>query len=38
MTQAAQELRRYTYGDLMEWDDGIRYELYDGIPVAMASP
>ena len=38
MSQAAQELHRYTYGDLMEWDDGIRYELYDGIPVAMASP
>ena len=38
MSQAAKELRRYTYGDLMEWDDGIRYELYDGIPYAMASP
>ena len=38
MSQAAQELHRYTYGDLMEWDDGKRYELYDGMPVAMASP
>ena len=38
MSQAAKKLQRYTYGDLMEWDDGIRYELYDGIPVAMASP
>ena len=38
MSQAAQEQRRYTYGDLMQWDDGKRYELYDGVPVAMASP
>ena len=38
MSQAAQEQRRYTYGDLMQWDDGKRYELYDGVPVAMMSP
>lgn len=38
MSQTAQEPRRYTYGDLMEWDDGKRYELYDGVPVALASP
>ena len=38
MSLAAQEPRRYTYGDLMKWDDGKRYELYDGVPVAMASP
>lgn len=38
MSQAAQEPRRYTYGDLMQWDDGKRYELYDGAPVALASP
>ena len=38
MSQAVKELRRYTYGDLMKWDDGIRYELYNGIPVALASP
>ena len=36
MLQAAE--KQYTYGDLMEWDDGVRYELYDGVPVAMASP
>lgn len=38
MSQAAQEPRRYTYGDLMQWDDGKRYELYDGRLVAMSSP
>lgn len=38
MNSEAQEPRRYTYGDLMEWDDGRRYELYDGLPVALASP
>ena len=27
-----------TYADLLSWDDGIRYELYDGVPVAMSSP
>jgi Uma2 family endonuclease len=30
--------QHYTYADLLAWDDGIRYELYDGQPVAMASP
>ena len=38
MTSSAAEPRRYTYGDLMEWDDGKRYELYDGVPEAMSSP
>ena len=33
-----QENRRYTYADLLSWDDGVRYELYDGVPVALASP
>ena len=28
----------YTYADLLSWDDSIRYELYDGQPVALASP
>lgn len=28
----------YSYADLLEWDDNTRYELYDGEPVAMASP
>ena len=37
MTALPQE-KRYTYGDLTEWDDGARYELYDGVPVAMSSP
>lgn len=30
--------QRYSYADLLEWDDGIRYELYDGVPMALASP
>ena len=29
---------RYTYSDYLTWDDGVRYELIDGIPYAMASP
>ena len=30
--------KRYTYADLLVWDDGKRYELYDGELVALASP
>ena len=30
--------QRYTYADLLSWDNDIRYELYDGVPVALASP
>jgi len=30
--------KRYTYADLLAWNDGTRYELYDGQPVALASP
>ena len=30
--------RRYTFADLLGWDDHTRYELYDGQPVALASP
>ncbi len=29
---------RYSFADLLEWDDSARYELYDGVPVALASP
>ncbi len=32
------EEQRYTYADLLEWDDAVRYELYAGLPVALASP
>lgn len=38
MSQATQEPRRYTYADLLDWPDDVRYELYDGFPVALASP
>ncbi len=30
--------KRYTYADLLAWDDNTRYELYNGQPVALASP
>ena len=30
--------KSYTYADLLAWDDGVRYELYNGVPVALASP
>ena len=29
---------RYTYADILSWDDGKRYELYEGQIVALASP
>ncbi len=28
----------YTYADLLEWEDDVRYELYAGVPMALASP
>jgi Uma2 family endonuclease len=28
----------YTYADYLEWNDGKRYELIDGIAYMMASP
>lgn len=37
MTPLAQE-KKVTYADLLEWDDDVRYELYDGQPVALAAP
>ena len=27
---------RYTYADYYSWDDGKRWELYEGVPVAMS--
>lgn len=30
--------QRYSYADLLEWDDNVRYELYSGVPVVLASP
>ena len=29
---------KYSYADLLAWPDDVRYELYDGFPVALASP
>lgn len=37
MTSLPQE-KHYSYADLLAWDDGKRYELYDGQPVALAAP
>ena len=37
MTPLPQE-QRYTFADLLEWEDDTRYELYGGVPVALASP
>jgi Uma2 family endonuclease len=37
MALLAQDLG-YSYADLLEWDDSVRYELYNGQPVALASP
>ena len=28
----------YTYANLLAWEDNTRYELFDGTPVALASP
>ena len=30
--------QHYTFADLLVWDNDTRYELYDGHPVALASP
>ena len=30
--------KHYSYADLLQWDDGVSYELFDGQPVALASP
>lgn len=30
--------KSYTYADLLEWNDGKRYELYNGQPVMMSPP
>ena len=30
--------KRYTYRDLLSWEEDVRFELYDGYPVALASP
>lgn len=37
MTPLPQE-DRYTFADLLQWEDNVRYELYSGVPVALASP
>jgi Uma2 family endonuclease len=36
MMNAPQPGKRYTYADYVTWDDGVRYELIDGIPHVMS--
>jgi Uma2 family endonuclease len=40
MSQAAEILedRHYTYADILQWDEGVRYELYEGKAIMMAAP
>jgi Uma2 family endonuclease len=41
MAQAAERLeedRDYTYTDILQWDEGLRYELYGGRAYMMAPP
>ena len=38
MPPLPQEERRYSYADILSWKDGPRYELYYGVPVALAAP
>ena len=38
MSLPAKQYHSYTYADMLLWDDSTRYELYDGEPVALASP
>ena len=30
--------KHYTYADLLSWEDDVRYELYDGVPIALSAP
>ena len=30
--------KRYTYADLLSWEEEVRYELYDGYPITLDSP
>jgi Uma2 family endonuclease len=40
MAQTAEKLedRYYTYADILQWDEGERYELYEGQALMMAAP
>jgi Uma2 family endonuclease len=40
MAQTAEKLEdgHYTYADILQWDEGERYELFDGRAFMMASP
>lgn len=32
------ENKHYTFQDFLSWDEGSRYEIFDGVPVLLASP
>ena len=36
MAMPTRAARRFTYADYLTWDDDVRYELIDGVPVTMA--
>ena len=38
MALAEKKIETYTFADLLEWDEGERYELIDGEAVLLASP
>ncbi len=38
MSPSLPQEKPYSYADLLGWDNNTRYELYDGVPVALASP
>lgn len=38
MSQAAQEPRRYTFADVLDWPENERVELIDGRPIMMSPP
>ena len=38
MALAERKMEMYTFADLLEWDEGERYELIDGEAVLLASP
>ena len=33
-----EQKERFTYEDMLTWDDDVRYELFNGVPIAMSPP
>jgi Uma2 family endonuclease len=38
MAQVLKNKEQYTYADYLTWNDGVRYELIDGVAYALAAP